>query len=152
MPFQLFRTDDRDPATIARDGFQAFAPMSADAARQFVARSVVDANTPLNLPAAAQRGVMADYFATNQGLVGLSTLYQEIRRETSHSSNKSSPLSRKATGCVRWQRCLKRPLRIRTRTRAARTQAAARAIADRFRAVPAARWRPACIAAAAAAA
>ncbi|QQP97314.1 XVIPCD domain-containing protein [Lysobacter enzymogenes] len=101
MPFQLFRTDNRDPDTIARDGFQARAPMSADAARQFVERSVVDANTPLNLPVAAQRGVMADYFARNQSLVGLGSLYQEIRRETSQSTLHVSTSPSDGTGGIR---------------------------------------------------
>jgi len=101
MPFQLFRTDNRDPDTIARDGFQARAPMSADVARQFVERSVVDANTPLNLPVAAQRGVMADYFARNQSLVGLGSLYQEIRRETSQSTLHVSTSPSDGTGGIR---------------------------------------------------
>lgn len=101
MPFQLFRTDDRPPNIIADDGFQARAPMSADVARQFVERSVVDPNTPLNLPVAAQRGVMADYFASNQNLVGLGSLYQEIRRETSQSTLHVSTSPNDGTGGIR---------------------------------------------------
>lgn len=101
MPFQLYRTDDRPPATIAADGFQARAPMSADTARQFVQRSAVDPTTALTLPVAAQRGVMADYFRTNPNLVGLGSLYQEIRRETSQSTLHVSTSPADGTGGIR---------------------------------------------------
>ncbi|WP_206411074.1 hypothetical protein, partial [Lysobacter enzymogenes] len=101
MPFQLYRTDNRPPETIANDGFQARAPMSVDTARAFVQRSLVDANTDLNLPAAAQGGVMAGYLRTHSNLVGLSSLYQEIRRETSASTLHVSTSPSDGTGGIR---------------------------------------------------
>lgn len=101
MPFQLYRTDNRPPDTIANDGFQARAPMSADTARAFVQRSLVDPNTDLNLPTAAQGGVMAGYLRTHSNLVGLSSLYQEIRRETSASTLHVSTSPSDGTGGIR---------------------------------------------------
>jgi len=101
MPFQLYRTDNRPPETIASDGFQARAPMNTDTARAFVQRSLVAPTTELKLPDAAQGGVMDGYFRTHSNLVGLASLYQEIRRQTSHSTLHVSTSPSDGTGGIR---------------------------------------------------
>ncbi|WP_144436628.1 XVIPCD domain-containing protein [Lysobacter antibioticus] len=85
MPFAVYRADNRAPEQIATTGFQARVPLDEVSARQLINRSLVDANTPLQLPK-AHGNTIAEYFnATKQQptLVGLPALYDQIRKETS---------------------------------------------------------------------
>jgi len=88
MPFQFYRADNRPPEVIANGGFQAYMPLSAEAARQLVDRSLVDASTPMNL-LSTPGNTIVDHLAgqgANPRLAGLTALYAEIRKETNSST------------------------------------------------------------------
>ncbi|MEI2453458.1 MULTISPECIES: XVIPCD domain-containing protein [Lysobacter] len=85
MPFAVYRADNRAPEQIAESGFQARVPLDPSAARQLVARALIDPNAPLNLPK-APGNTIAEYFERTRNqptLVGLPALYDQIRKETS---------------------------------------------------------------------
>lgn len=100
MPFQFYRADNRAPEVIANDGFQARMPLSPEAARQLVNRSLVDPATPMNL-LSTPGNTIVDHLAgqgANPSLPGLTTLYAEIRRETSSSTLHVSTSPRETVG------------------------------------------------------